>query len=190
MRSILDIRVSREFIEHGHLYGESALVVAFGDGIPASTLKREWMAPERLHFFIRTEAEAKAANALYDDLRALGVKRISACVPPSVSSHLCNALAYESVLRITDCDDAEHVGAASLDARMGSVSVHSWLGSPILDVLEANVEAPYGRFLVLAQEDIGQAKVWLSANRKPCWKIIPTYSLNRLEKAEFEEMSA
>lgn len=135
------------------------------------------------------EAAAALSLAVGDlsrALRKLGVTDLSACCRPGdyVSD---DALAYESTIRVTE-GHLHLVSAATLDTRVASVSVHFWPGSPLLALIDATLAAPRGLFLVLGDEDIGEAKVYLQNMPTARWSIVRDHPLNELEQAEYIEM--
>lgn len=186
--------MSSGFAEHGHLSGVPALLVSLGSPreegrapIPFEHFFASALLGRRLvYLHVRDDslATAKLAADIHYRLAARGIP-CSACVPPGVFLP-CDRLAFESVLRVTDGD--VHV-LDSLDDRIGSVSVHTWPGSPVMSQL-TDLPAQHGRYLVLDGDDLGQAKVWLHGVRRAQWRIIRAHPLNDLENAELVEMSS
>lgn len=181
------LNASRGFIEHGHLYGAYALIVNC-DNADAARDMPPVLLRERVHFIINSPAAAVLAGDLAREVGKRG-NPMSASVRAGVTINY-STLAYESVLVYGSTD---HILETHLldgsEHSVSSVSVHGWQGSGVLDTLERQFEAHRGRFLVLPPDDIGDAKVWLTATRNPRWKIIPAYPFNRAENAELLEMS-
>jgi hypothetical protein len=181
------------FVEHGHLSGSAAHVIVLGgertgDGLDPSYVVGQAASAALAYLLLRDLSEADARLAC-DLASQLGVgSKVAACVRPGVFLP-SNALAYESILRVTDAD-IPTLTVSALDSRLGSISVHGWFGSGVMTVLAGAVPAPYGRYLCLDKADIGAAKVWLAEEPHAKWKIIPNYPLNDLEAAEIEEMYA
>ena len=186
--------MSSGFAEHGHWAGTPALIVTLGetleDGRRPVDMRHLLMAVRMnlrklIYLYVRdlVPATAKLAAELHYRLTLLGA-RVAACVPPGVYVP-CEPLAYESVLRVTESDIHD---LDDLDSRVGSVSVHCWPGSPVMNSL-TDLPSPHGRFLVLSGDDVGQAKVWLNSSLSAAWRIVHAHPLNEFEAAELCEMA-
>lgn len=177
--------MSNGFVEHGYLIGAPALIVTIGDErddgasltLPDVLHEARRNTARLVYLFIKDDAVSSAlmADAVY---RNLPYSYVAACFPPGL--RLTSSLIHKSILRITETDIHD---LNSLDERVGSISVHSWPGGPVMNRL-SEVPADYGRYLVLSGDDFGQAKVWLNSSGRTNWRIAPAHPLNDLENAE------
>lgn len=186
--------ITAGFIEHGHLAGTRAHLVSVGvtaSSFPPRTFSRD--DDQRLPYYLFIEStgnagdlEAEYAVRVYRQLTDLGML-VFLGVRPGVAVPDA-AAGYRSILRVLDGDLA-HVTRHGVEQRCMSVSVHAWMGSGMLDVLESAAEFPHGRSLILADEDFGEAKVYLAATPTCSWKLVRAHPYNDIEPAEFNEMT-
>jgi hypothetical protein len=183
--------IGRGYVEHGHLYGQPATIVALDSGATPAFSSKDIPSRGLVYLFCKStgplgQREADFACSVARRIRSQTVS-VAACVRPGVEisdNRLCEA----SVLRVT-ADDVRRVFPGVPPERIGSISVHGWHGSGVMRSLQQNT--PYhGRHLILSADEIGHAKAWLHEEDAMRWRIVPQHPLNELEPAELEAQFA
>jgi hypothetical protein len=179
--------IGRGYIEHGHLYGQSATVVTLSAGEGSRFTSKDIPVSGLVYLFCSSggtlgQRESDYACAVARRIRDQGAV-VAACVRPGVDIS-DNRLCESSVVRVLP-SDTHRVFPGVPPARIGSVSVHGWQGAGVMRALQQT--SPYkGRHLILSPSEMGLAKSWLYEEEAMGWRIVPQHPLNELEPAEIE----
>lgn len=182
------------YIQHGHLYGHRAFIIeiASRDDDLKDTLVMSMTDVARMivqakvnrvimHAGPETIAETRDLSEYLGNALPR-VDRVYA-VTPGAALTWHDVQTYDTVLVLRRGD---LYLPSELPQYIGSVSVQNWIGIDDLERVQEITQATQGYYIVLPREDLGNAKIWLSATGGGVWQLIPQYDLDADEPAETE----